>query len=58
MQERNPSDRRCRTKALQYPFRDSAGNLVRQDRRTLPDRRLDGIEVEWLDMRESAGTEK
>ena len=58
MQERNPSDRRCRTKARQYPFRDSDGNLVRQDRRTLPDRRLDGIEVEWLEMREAAGTEK
>jgi hypothetical protein len=31
---------------------------VRQDRRKLPDRRLDGIEVEWLEMRETAGTEK
>jgi hypothetical protein len=31
---------------------------VRQDRRKLPDRRLDGIEVEWLEMRETAETGK
>ena len=58
MQERNPSDRRCRTTARRYPFRDSNGDLVRQDRRKLPDRRLDGIEVEWLEMGETPGYRK
>jgi hypothetical protein len=58
VQERNHTDRRCRAAAPRYPFRDSDGNLVRQDRRKLPDRRLDGIEVEWLEMREAAGIEK
>lgn len=50
MQKRNDTDRRSNRAGLRFPFRDSDGELVREDRRKLPDRRLAGIEVEWLEM--------
>jgi hypothetical protein len=49
MQQRNPSDRRHGIARSAFPLRDSDGELVRAERRRQPDRRLAGIEVEWLE---------
>jgi hypothetical protein len=57
MVKRNRKDRRCREGRTKLPFRDSSGELVRVDRRTQPDRRLSGIEVEWLEMAHESGRE-
>ena len=58
MRERNKADRRRNPAKPRFPLKDSGGELVIEDRRIQPDRRLDGIEVEWLEMRETAVTEK
>lgn len=57
MARRNHQDRRCRAGRKKFPFRDSGGELVSEDRRSLPDRRLSGIEVEWLEMAYESGHE-
>jgi hypothetical protein len=40
-------DRRRKNTSPAYPFRDSNGIKVTVDRRTLPDRRIGNIQVEW-----------
>jgi hypothetical protein len=57
MVKRNRQDRRCWEDRTKFPLRDSSGELVSADRRTQPDRRLSGIEVEWLDMAHESGRE-
>jgi len=57
MAKRNRQDRRCWEGRKKFPFRDSSGELVSADRRTQPDRRLSGIEVEWLEMAHESGRE-
>ena len=57
MAKRNRQDRRCWEGRTTFPFRDSSGELVSADRRTQPDRRLSGIEVEWLEMAHESGRE-
>ena len=57
MAKRNRQDRRCREGRTKFPLRDTSGELVSGDRRTQPDRRLSGIEVEWLDMAHESGRE-
>ena len=57
MVRRNRKDRRCWAGSKKLPLRDSSGELVREDRRRLPDRRLSGIEVEWLQMAHEAERE-
>ena len=57
MAKRSRQDRRCRAGRTNFPFRDSSGELVREDRRRLADRRLSGIEVEWLEMVHESGHE-
>jgi hypothetical protein len=57
MAKRNRQDRRCWEGRTKFPFRDSSGELVSADRRTQPDRRLSGIEVEWLEMVHESGRE-
>jgi hypothetical protein len=49
MVKRKPVDRRCSSANRKFPFRDSSGERVREERRKLPDRRIDGIgfEIEW-----------
>ena len=51
MQQRKSVDRRCSATKRKFPFRDSSGERVREERRRLPDRRIDGIgfEIEWPD---------
>jgi hypothetical protein len=47
MFQRTPYDRRrCKAKT-RFPIQDSNGELVREDRRVLPDRRPEGIQAEW-----------
>jgi len=50
MARRSRQDRRCRTGRKKFPFRDSSGERVCEDRRRQPDRRLSAIEAEWLQM--------
>jgi len=57
MAKRSLQDRRCWAGKTKFPFRDSSGELVSADRRTQPDRRLSGIEVEWLEMAHESGRE-
>ncbi|MBN1379975.1 MAG: hypothetical protein JXA04_12160 [Gammaproteobacteria bacterium] len=45
---RSGMDRRRHFIAPKFPFYDDNGNLVSNDRRNLPDRRLEGITVEWI----------
>jgi hypothetical protein len=47
---RRRQDRRCWTDRKKFPFRDSSGERVCEDRRRQPDRRLSAIEAEWLQM--------
>lgn len=42
-------DRRNSRIRQKFPFWDRDNNLVTEDRRRVPDRRLDNIEVEWVD---------
>ena len=46
--KRNGGDRRQHFVSPKFPFYDCGGNLVTHDRRTLPDRRMEGITVEWI----------
>ena len=57
MVKRNRQEQRCWETRKKFPFRDSSGELVSADRRTQPDRRLSGIEVEWLEMAHESGRE-
>ena len=57
MVKRNRQERRRWDTRTKYPFRDSSGELVSADRRTQPDRRLSGLEVEGLDMAHESGRE-
>jgi hypothetical protein len=41
------TDRRRKSTAPVYPFVDSNGVKVMNDRRTMPDRRVSNIQVEW-----------
>jgi hypothetical protein len=43
------NDRRNRLDTPEFPFRDSRGKLVKHDRRQMPDRRLNNIEVEEIE---------
>ncbi len=47
-ERRNGEDRRKHSITPKFPFYDCCGNLVTQDRRNLPDRRLVGFSVEWI----------
>jgi len=51
MQNRNftVGDRRRSTNMPAVPFRDSHGLTIREDRRKIPDRRLNNIQAEWVD---------
>ncbi len=51
MVQRKSVDRRCSGTKQKFPFRDSSGERVREERRKLSDRRIDGIgfEIEWPD---------
>jgi len=42
-------DRRQLETLPRVPFKDSNGVIVRESRRQIPDRRLDGIQAEWID---------
>ena len=42
-------DRRSNHKMPDTPFTDSEGRKVRCDRRRMPDRRINNIQVEWLE---------
>jgi hypothetical protein len=55
MAKRIRQDRRCRAGRTKFPLRDASGELVRADRRRQPDRRLSGIEAEWLEMAQESG---
>lgn len=56
MYERSPVDRRrCKTKT-RFPLKDSKGDLVREDRRVQADRRLSGIQAEWSEVIQDAGS--
>jgi hypothetical protein len=57
MAERSRQDRRCWARKAKFPIRDSSGELVHENRRTQPDRRLSGIEVKWLEMAHESGRE-
>ena len=57
MAKRSLQDRRCWAGKTKFPFRDSSGELVYENRRTQPDRRLSGIEVEWLELAYKSGHE-
>jgi hypothetical protein len=53
MSQRKSVDRRRLEGKRSFPFRDSNGERVREERRKQPDRRMNGIEeAEWLEMPE------
>lgn len=55
MSQRQQEDRRQLLAGRSYPFMDSNGERVREERRKQPDRRTNGIEeAEWLDMPEQS----
>jgi hypothetical protein len=55
MSQRKPGDRRQSVGKQLLPFRDSNGELVPENRRRQPDRRMNGIEeAEWLEMPETS----
>jgi len=57
VQKRNDTNRRCSSAGMRLPFRDSDGELVRRERRKLPERRLEaGLEMEWMEMVCAAGS--
>ena len=43
-----PGDRRKDENTRAMPFRDGSGTVIREDRRKLPDRRLNNIQAEWV----------
>lgn len=53
MSQRNLEDRRRLQRKLSFPFRDSNGAKVLEERRIQPDRRMNGIEeAVWSEMPE------
>jgi len=44
-----PDDRRNSLETPEFPLQDSHGELIKQDRRKMPDRRLNNIEVEEIE---------
>ena len=42
-------DRRENNAIPNFPFKDSNGVTVKKCRRKMPDRRIDNIQVEWVD---------
>lgn len=52
LERRNLNDRRTTMQAAQFPIITRNGICVRGDRRRLPDRRLDKIEVDEAHVRE------
>ena len=53
MSQRKPEDRRWIVGKRSFPFRDSNGERVLEERRKKSDRRMYGIEeAEWLEMPE------
>jgi hypothetical protein len=52
------TDRRRKSTAPDYPFMDSNGVKVMSDRRTMPDRRVSNIQVEWGEEIELTTTQK
>ena len=53
MSERKPEDRRQSAGKRSFPFRDSNGKRVLEERRIQPDRRMNGIEeAEWSEIPE------
>jgi hypothetical protein len=44
---RSEDRRQCRMEITGVPFKDSNGATVREDRRLMPDRRLNSVAVEW-----------
>ncbi len=49
LSRRNGGDRRTWKPMPTLPFKDRDEHWVTEDRRQLPDRRLEGIQVTWLD---------
>jgi len=43
------SDRRHDKNMPKVPFKDSNGATIKECRRKIPDRRIDNIQVEWID---------
>jgi hypothetical protein len=44
-----PDDRRNSLETPEFPFHDSHGELIEHDRRRVPDRRINNIEVEEIE---------
>ena len=42
-------DRRLNKDMPVVPFKDSNGATIKECRRRIPDRRIDGIRAEWID---------
>ena len=56
MSQRNLKDRRRSEGKRSFPFRDSNGGRVLEERRLQSDRRMNGIEeAEWSEMPEPIG---
>ena len=55
MQMRSPQGRRQSDRKVVFPFYDAFGNVVPEERRRQPDRRLGHIESEWLEIMEESG---
>ncbi len=53
MSQRNLEDRRRLQRKQSFPFRDSNGAVVLEERRIQPDRRTNGVEeAEWSEIPE------
>jgi hypothetical protein len=48
MQERRHNQRRDNDQICRFPYRQEDGEIIKSDRRFLPDRRLDNISVEEI----------
>ena len=46
-ERRSGQDRRKTFRTPKFPLEDSAGRIVLRDRRVCPERRVQGIQVEW-----------
>ena len=42
-------DRRQNKGMPSFPFKDSSGATIRECRRNIPERRINDIQVEWID---------
>ena len=42
-------DRRQNDVALSFPTKDSNGEIIKECRRKIPNRRIDNIKAEWID---------